>query len=119
MPNHSKLRRIKLMLLMTFALAMLIGFLTLVPISDSDVPGSDKTHHLLAFFALALPLSAARPRWALWIALAATAYGGAIELIQPYVGRDKDIVDFIADAAGAMSGAALGATLGWLLDRRT
>ena len=98
----------------TLALALVIGLLTLTPISDAGVPGSDKAHHFLAFFALTVPLSFARPRLALWIIFAAAAYGGAIELIQPFVGRDKDIFDFLADAAGSMSGAGVGMGLNWL-----
>ncbi|MCX7351288.1 MAG: VanZ family protein [Alphaproteobacteria bacterium] len=99
---------------MTLALALVIGFLTLTPISDAGVPGSDKIHHFLAFFALTLPLAFARPRLALWIVLAAMAYGGAIELIQPFVGRSKDIFDFLADGVGSISAAAVGMGLAWL-----
>ena len=86
-------------------------------LSGGNLQGQVKTHHFLAFFALALPISFARPRLALWITLGAIAYGGAIELIQPYVGRDKDIYDLLADGAGAVSGAALGVGLSWLRDR--
>lgn len=107
----------RLMILVTLALSLVIGYVTLVPISDSGVPGSDKLHHFLAFFALALPLSFARPRLAPWIVLVAAAYGATIELIQPYVGRDRDVFDFLADGAGAVSGAAVGVGLGWLRRR--
>lgn len=101
-----------LALLASLAIAAAIGFLTLSPgISDGGVPGSDKFHHALAFFALALPLSFAQPRLAPWIVTAAIAYGGAIELIQPYAGRDRDAMDFLASAAGAVAGAAIGAGL--------
>ena len=110
---------ITLTLLVTLGLTAAIGYVTLAPVSDSGVPGSDKLHHALAFLALALPLSFARPRLTLWITLAAIAYGGAIELIQPYVGRDRDFFDFLADAAGAVSGAAVGAALSRLRNRRT
>lgn len=107
-----------LALVATAALALVIGFFTLSPgISDGGVPGSDKLHHALAFFALALPASFARPRLALWITLAAIAYGGAIELIQPHVGRDRDVWDFLADGMGAVAGAAVGVSLHWLRRR--
>ena len=44
--------------------------------------------------------------------LAVTAYGGLIELIQPYVNRYGEFSDFLADAAGAALGGllALGVT---------
>lgn len=100
---------------LTLALALAIGILTLTPaITDDPVPGSDKTHHFLAFFALALPLTFARPRLAPWIIAASLIYGGAIELIQPYAGRYNDLFDFLADAAGAFSGVAVGVWLSWL-----
>lgn len=113
--THPPLTR--LALAVTIVLAAVIGYVTLAPISGSGVPGSDKTHHFIAFFALTLPLSFANARHALWITPLAVAYGGAIELIQPFVGRDKDIYDFLADAMGAGGGAALGATLHWLRTR--
>jgi len=101
----------------TIVLALAIGYFTLAPVSGSGVPGSDKSHHFLAFFALTLPLSFAQSRHALWITPLAVAYGGAIELIQPFVGRDKDAYDFLADALGAGGGAALGVALYWLRSR--
>ena len=111
-------RSTSLALIATLALALVIGFLTLSPgISDAGVPGSDKLHHALAFFALAVPLSYARPRLAIWIMIAVIAYGGAIELIQPYVGRDRDAMDLLADALGAVAGMALGLALNWLRRR--
>ncbi len=102
----------------TLAVALAIGGLTLTHISDAGVPGSDKHHHMIAFAALTLPLAFARPRLALWIALAGIAYGGAIELIQPLVGRDKEFLDFVADGAGSLLGALCGASLRWLWGRR-
>lgn len=101
----------------TLALAALIGFLTLTPIQNLGVPGTDKSHHLIGFAALALPLSFSRPRLAPWVILAATAYGGAIEIIQPLVGRSGEVLDFLSDAAGAVIGGATGVAL-WRLRRR-
>jgi hypothetical protein len=98
----------------TLALAALIGFLTLTPIQNPGVPGTDKSHHLLAFAALALPLSFSRPRLAPWVILAAIGYGGAIEIIQPFVGRSGEVLDFMADAMGAFIGGAAGVGLRWL-----
>lgn len=101
-------------LAITAIVAVLIGYLTLAPIQNPGVPGTDKSHHLMAFAALAIPLSLARPRHAPWVILAAAAYGGAIELIQPLVGREKEFLDFISDAAGAVLGGAIGTGLAWL-----
>lgn len=42
---------------------------------------------------------------------AAILFGGAIELIQPYVGRGRELADFGVDAVGVINGATLGLTL--------
>ena len=100
---------------MTLVLGGLIAALTLAPISGPDMPGSDKLYHVLACAALACPLTFARPRFMVPVALAVVLYGGLIELIQPYVGRSREWADLFADALGAMSGAGLGALFGnWL-----
>jgi len=101
-------------LTMTLALTAMIAYLTLAPIHETGVPGSDKSHHLIAFAALAFPLSLSRPRLAPRVVLLAAAYGGAIELIQPLVGRDKEFLDFVEDAADAALGGSIGVTLSWL-----
>jgi len=101
----------------TLALAALIGFLTLTPIQNPGVPGTDKVHHLIGFAALALPLSFSRPHLAPWVILATAAYGGAIEIIQPLVGRNRELLDFVSDAAGAVIGGAAGVSLGRLRRR--
>lgn len=101
----------------TLAVAALIGFATLTPIQNPGVPGTDKSHHLIAFAALALPLSFSRPPLAPWIVLAATLYGGVIELIQPFVGRSAEVLDLMADATGAVIGGAVGVGFWWLRGR--
>lgn len=106
-------------LAVTLALAAVIAYLTLAPIHETGVPGSDKSHHFIAFAALAFPLSLSRPRLAPWVALLAAAYGGTIELIQPLVGRDKEFLDFVADVTGAVLGGGIGVTLSWLRGRLT
>ena len=60
-----------------------------------------------AYFTLTL----AKPRSAFWIVLLVAAYGGAIEILQPYVGRRRELSDAIANATGAFSGALLGVAL--------
>lgn len=96
----------------TVLLGIVIAVLTLAPVSSQDVPGSDKLHHVLGFAALAFPLPFARPRLAIPVALGVIAYGGMIELIQPYFGRQAEWADFLADGLGAVLGAGLGALAG-------
>lgn len=103
----------------TLAVAALIGVATLTPIQNPGVPGTDKSHHFIAFAALAVPLSFSRPRLAPWVVVAAALYGGAIEIIQPLVGRSGEVFDFMADAMGALIGGIAGAGLRWLRDNLT
>ncbi|MFG6519375.1 VanZ family protein [Sulfitobacter sp. 1A13496] len=89
-----------------------IAILTLIPINvPTNAPGTDKTHHLLAFAALSLPCAALYPKALLRVALAAAVFGASIEVIQPYVGRQGEVADLIADVLGI----GVGATLGLLL----
>lgn len=97
---------------LTVLLGIVIAFLTLAPISSKGVPGSDKLHHALAFAALAFPLPFARPRLVLPVILGVSAYGGLIEIIQPFFGRNADWGDFLADIIGAVLGGLLGAQSG-------
>lgn len=110
-------RLYRLGIAVTFGLAVVIAILTLAPVSAQDVPGSDKLHHVLGFAALAFPLSFARPRLALWVVLGVSAYGGLIELIQPYFGRHAEWGDFLADFLGASLGAGAGALCGFAFRR--
>jgi VanZ family protein len=42
------------------------------------------------------------------VVLVAVCYGGAIELLQHFTGRDTEILDVAADLAGAVAGSAVG-----------
>lgn len=86
---------------------MAIAVLTLMPAEGlPDAPGSDKLHHFLAFGALVFPVVATRPRAAIWAVPLAIGFGGAIELIQPHVGRHGEWADAAVNAGGALLGAA-------------
>jgi VanZ family protein len=95
-------------ILITVLLALLIGVLTLAPVTPGGPAGSDKAYHALAFASLAFPLSLVRPKLTLWVMAGVIAYGGVIELIQPFFGRDAEWSDLMADAIGAVMGAAAG-----------
>ena len=92
-----------------------IGYLSLTPLAQlPDVPGGDKFHHLVAYAMLAFlaTLSRRNGREVLFMFSAVIAYGGLIEMIQPYVNRYGEFNDFLANGAGAVLGAllALGVT---------
>jgi len=68
------------------------------------VPGSDKTHHIIAYTALMLPAALSKPgKWVIF-GLLFFACSGAIELLQPYVNRCSEWLDLAANATGIACG---------------
>lgn len=99
----------KAALALTFLVAVIVAALTLAPISvPAPVENSDKIYHILAFAALAFPISLFRPDWLLFAILVFAVFGGAIEIIQPYVGRECNLSDWIADLVGIAIGVSFG-----------
>ena len=70
--------------------------------------GSDKLVHLVAFAALAFPLARTGRIGLLPVFVGASAFGGAIEIIQPSFNRSADINDWLADVVGVILGIGLG-----------
>ncbi|MFC3088381.1 VanZ family protein [Tabrizicola soli] len=95
----------------TLALGMIIAVLTLAPMPAVSPVGSDKVYHILAFAGLAFPLPLVRPRLTIWVVLGVIAYGGAIEMVQPFFGRQAEWADLLADGIGAVVGAVAGYAL--------
>lgn len=84
-----------------------IAIATLAPAQHLPlVPGSDKLHHLVAYGGLMF--LATLPERSLPVLLAllvlAIAFGGAVELIQPYINRWGEWADFVANSVGAFIG---------------
>jgi hypothetical protein len=106
-------RPFALALILTLLLAAGLALATLMPLPPGagSLPGSDKAHHVIGFALLALPMSVAQPRAMLWLAPLLAAYGGAIELVQPMVGRGRELGDWLADLAGVGLGTLLGLAL--------
>ena len=70
--------------------------------------GTDKLVHLVAFAALAFPLARTGRFGLLPVFVSASAFGGAIELIQPSFNRSADVNDWVADIVGVILGIGLG-----------
>ena len=70
--------------------------------------GSDKLVHFIAFAALAFPLARTGRIGLLPVFIGASAFGGAIELIQPSFNRSADVNDWIADIIGVALGIGFG-----------
>lgn len=95
---------------LAFSLAMLaaISVSSLLPVEHlPPVPGSDKTHHFVSYGLLMFPLALRRPRYWPLIGLLFVGWGGAIELIQPYVNRYGEWLDFAANTGGLICGLLL------------
>ena len=105
--------------LMSLVVIAAIAYLTLVPSPLPEPPmplfdGTDKVVHGLMFLVLAWCLNRDISRRRLLVAAVAafalaTAYGGLIEVLQGtmQLGRSADVLDFVADVAGAAIGAII------------
>ncbi|WP_210725526.1 VanZ family protein [Candidatus Colwellia aromaticivorans] len=92
----------------TLMLLVSIATLSLWPAAYlPSVPGTDKTHHFIAYAALMLPTALRQPKHWLIIAFAFLAFSGSIELIQPYVNRYGEWLDMAANAVGLFCGFIL------------
>ena len=98
------------------AAAILVG--TLFPVSQlPEVDSGDKAAHLIAFALLAFPLNlAGHPRWLL-LNTGFVLFGGAIEFIQPFVGRHGEWLDLGADMIGVVGGLLVARGLHSLIGR--
>ena len=97
----------------TWMIALIILWFTLTPqaLPKSQSLPLDKVAHIAAFTALVLPVAWMAPR-SLWLLVPlALGLGGAIELLQPFVGRGREVADFIADAMGVVAGLIIGTGL--------
>ena len=84
---------------------LLITTLSLIPLPElPQLPGSDKTHHLVAYGLLMFPVALHKPPKWMYIGLGFIAWSGAIELIQPYVNRYGEWLDLLANALGVLLG---------------
>ena len=70
--------------------------------------GSDKLVHLIAFAVLAFPLARTGRLGLFRVFVGASAFGGAIELIQPMFSRSADVNDWLADTVGVIIGIGCG-----------
>lgn len=91
---------------LTLAIAFLILFLSLQPPGEQDqrLLVSDKLLHFIAYGVMVLPVLLDRVFPQLLVFIIAFIYGGCIELVQPFWGREADIMDLWANTAGIIFG---------------
>ena len=100
-------------------MAVVVIYTSVSPPGISTFPVSDKVLHFLAYTGLTMSLLFAavwapvrREGWfptaAPWVALTAFFFGVAIEIVQgPLPGRDAELLDALANAAGAVTALTL------------
>ena len=95
---------------LTLAVTLILTVAMLWPLeAPPPAPeGSDKLVHFVAFAALAFPLARTGRYGLLPVFIGASAFGGAIELIQPSFNRSADVNDWVADIVGVILGIVLG-----------
>ncbi len=119
MPDKTSRTQTLLGLGLSALAALSFGYGALAPLpAMPGPPGSDKIAHMLAFAAIALPTAFLARAHLLWFLPVALAYGGGVEIIQPYVGRGRELLDFVFDALGLVVGTGAGLMLARLLTRR-
>ena len=80
-----------------------------------DVPGGDKTHHLVSYALVMLPIALHKPRFWFLFALGIVLWSGVIELVQPFVNRYGEWLDLLANLSGVLIGCAIGFLIKMLL----
>jgi hypothetical protein len=93
-----------------------VAFAFAPPSTGAHILPWDKADHFCAFFAITTAAVVSFPRTpVLWIAVAASALGAGIELVQalPVVDRDCDVWDWVAEniAIGAVVGVVIAASI--------
>jgi len=85
-----------------------ITLLSLTPLPHLPaVPGSDKTHHFIAYGLLIFPLALKKPKYWLVMLLFCIIWSGLIELIQPYTNRYGEWLDLFANIGGLSCGVVI------------
>ena len=104
---------------LTILFGLIIAYGTLLPLEKlPPAPGSDKLKHFVAFAVFVFPISLFKPKWTWLIFLIGVLYGGAIEIIQPYVNRYREMGDFWANTIGAIIGVIIARFILILKSRR-
>ena len=94
----------------TIILLLIIVFLSLYPLPQLPQMGEgvDKVYHFIAYLLVALPTGYVYPKYFFVYLLFMVSLSGIIELIQPYVNRHGEWLDFIANTLGVFLGFAIG-----------
>ena len=89
--------------------------------SSPGPEGWDKVLHFTAYFGLAgiATVALGNRRLAMWAALALAVFGGILEIVQGFVGRDAEWSDELANVVGVCFGLAAGLAVLRIAERAT
>ena len=94
--------------LLSMALLIVITIYSLTPITEEPTQnGWDKVMHIFAYLCFSFPISVSYYPRTKYIALFTILWGAGIECIQPFFGRQADIIDAFSNALGSYLGIAL------------
>ena len=86
-----------------------VSVFSLIPLPAlPEVPGSDKTHHLVSYALVVFPIALRKPQYWLLFVVTIAVWSGVIELIQPFVNRYGEWLDLLANVAGLCIGCIVG-----------
>ena len=98
---------------LTLVILTTITVFSLFPLDAlPPAPGTDKTHHFIAYAMLMLPTALRKPANWIILGLFFILYSGAIELIQPFINRYGEWMDMFANLGGVICGAIVA----WLIN---
>ena len=80
--------------------------------------GVDKLYHFIAYLSLVLPLGYVQPKYTFLYLFKLILIGGIIEVIQPYVNRYGEWLDFFANTLGIFVGFLVGKIVAKLIKNR-
>ena len=94
----------------TILILSIILFLSLYPLPMLPMmnEGNDKLYHFIAYLFLVLPIGYAQPKYTFLYLFTLIFISGAIEVIQPYVNRYGEWLDFLANTLGIFVGFLIG-----------
>lgn len=97
---------------------MITGF-SLLPLDAlPPAPGTDKTHHFIAYAMLMLPAAVRKPANWILLGLVFILYSGAVELIQPFINRYGEWMDMFANSMGIICGTMIGRLINLIVSEK-
>ena len=95
--------------IITLVNLIIITILSLYPLPELPKNmGTDKTHHLIAYCSLTLCICIVQPNNYKKLILFFVLYGGLIEVVQPYVNRYGEFLDFVYNTFGIIISLIIG-----------